>query len=61
MHPASPDLPVLRGCLACSGGALPVPEQAELVAFRIAEKQVVSVFRYQGRAELLQPFRLSPD
>ena len=38
-----------------------MPEQAELVAFRIAEKQVVSVFRYQGRPELLQPFQLSPS
>ena len=61
MCPANPICQFCANAGACSGEASPVPEQAELVAFRVAEKQVVSVFRYQSHAELPQPFQLSPD
>jgi hypothetical protein len=56
-HPAS-ITPVRRvtGCLGTRGGAgLPAFRQAELVAFRVVEQQVVRVFRHQGRAESLEP------
>src|SRR5581483_6803897 len=37
------------------------PGEAELVAFGIAEEQMVTVFRRYARAELFQPFQLSFD